>query len=221
MMDFTGVQAITIPEGAVAKIMRGSELLWEKPSSGGLPAGWTLANYVRFTGAQHIDTGIVPTQNTRIEVVFTKEGTAAMYLYGVRNSANTTSVTAYLNVRATNGAWRFGKTYRNFIMAVGTKYRAVVDKTAVVMNGTKYAYSDVGTFTANGTLTIGSSRSTAGALGSPQFVGTVEEFRMYSGSELLVELLPVYNATTGVYAFYDAVSGELKPSMTETPFEGG
>ena len=31
MMDFTGVVSITIPEGSVAKIMRGSEVLWEKP----------------------------------------------------------------------------------------------------------------------------------------------------------------------------------------------
>ena len=36
MMDFTGVQAITIPEGPVAKIMRGSEVLWEKPSAAGI-----------------------------------------------------------------------------------------------------------------------------------------------------------------------------------------
>ena len=35
-MDFTGVQAITIPEGPVAKIMRGSEVLWEKPSAAGI-----------------------------------------------------------------------------------------------------------------------------------------------------------------------------------------
>lgn len=36
MIDFTGVKAITIPEGVVKKITRGSEVLWELsvPSSG-------------------------------------------------------------------------------------------------------------------------------------------------------------------------------------------
>jgi hypothetical protein len=33
MIDFTGVTAITIPEGNVAKITRGMEPLWEKPTS--------------------------------------------------------------------------------------------------------------------------------------------------------------------------------------------
>lgn len=32
MIDFTGVTAITIPEGSVTKITRGTEVLWEKPS---------------------------------------------------------------------------------------------------------------------------------------------------------------------------------------------
>jgi hypothetical protein len=32
MIDFTGVKAITIPEGSVKKITRGATVLWEKPS---------------------------------------------------------------------------------------------------------------------------------------------------------------------------------------------
>jgi hypothetical protein len=219
MIDFTGVQAIAIPEGLVAKIMRGSELLWEKPSSGGLPAGWSLANYIRFTGAQHIDTGIVPTQDTRIEVTLTREASDARYLYGVRNSGNTASVTAYMS---NSGAWRFGNSYRNFTLALNNEYSMVVDSVGIDQNGNHYNYvATVKNFTANGTLTLGSTRSTSGGLGSPQFIGTVKEFRMYSDDELVLELLPVYNATTDVYAFYDTVSGELKPSMTATPFEGG
>lgn len=218
-MDFTSVQAITIPEGSVAKIMRGSELLWEKPSSGGLPIGWTLANYVRFTGAQHIDTGIVPTQDTRIEVTLTREASDARYLYGVRNSANTASVTAYMS---NSGAWRFGNTYRNFTLTVDKEYSMVVDSDGIDQNGNHYNYGGtVKNFTANGTLTLGSTRSTSGGLGSPQFIGTVKEFRMYSDNELVLELLPVYNAADGIYAFYDTVAGELKPSMTNTAFQGG
>lgn len=219
MIDFTGVQAITIPEGSVAKIMRGSEVLWEKPGSGGLPVGWTLANYIRFTGAQHIDTGIVPTRKTRIEVTLTRGDSDSRYLYGVRNSENTASVTAYM---ASSGAWRFGNTYRNLTLTVDKEYSVVVDSDGVDMNDSHYNYgASVKSFTANGTLTLGSTRSTSGGLGSPQFVGTVKEFRMYSDGELVLELLPVYNAATGAYAFYDTVAGALKPSMTTTAFQGG
>lgn len=41
MIDFTGVKAITIPEGVVTKIMRGAEVLWEGkiPEEPDVPSG--------------------------------------------------------------------------------------------------------------------------------------------------------------------------------------
>lgn len=218
MLDFTGVAAIAIPEGNVVKIENAAGILWEKPSSGGLPAGWSPAAYVQFTGKQQIDTGIVPTQNTKIEVTFTRESTSSLYMYGVRNSGNTASVTAYL---ASSGAWRFGNTYRNFTISQNEEHTAVVSSENILMDEGKYNYgASVKSFTGNATLTLGASRGTSGALGSPQFVGKIKAFKMYSGDDLVLDLQPVVNGQ-GVYALWDSVSGVVMESMTTTPLQGG
>lgn len=65
MIDFTGVQAITIPEGNVTKITNASgTVLWEKAVEDNV-------NYVNYleakgTGTTYIDTGFKPNQDTRI-----------------------------------------------------------------------------------------------------------------------------------------------------------
>ena len=46
MMDFTGVKAITIPEGVVKKIMRGTEVLWEAKAESGIVMGDAVYNLV-------------------------------------------------------------------------------------------------------------------------------------------------------------------------------
>lgn len=72
-IDFTGVTAVTIPEGNVVKITRKSDgnIIWEKPETGGLPDGYTQTAYIRATGTQYIDTGYIATsENYRIKCGF-------------------------------------------------------------------------------------------------------------------------------------------------------
>ena len=72
-IDFTGVTAVTIPEGNVVKIMRKSDgtIFWEKPETGGLPDGYTQAAYIKSNGTQYINTGyIAKSENYRIKCRF-------------------------------------------------------------------------------------------------------------------------------------------------------
>lgn len=199
MLDFSGVKALTIPEGSVKKITRGTTVLWEKPSEMNV----TLLEYIQFNKDMVFDTGIICTEATKIETKITREDSNAAYFYGARNSANTASVTAYMS---SSGAWRFGNTYKNFTLTTNKEYTVVVDKSGITMNGTKNSYvATVKAFTANASLIIGSSRSTAGALASAQFIGKVFYFRMYSGDTLLIDWVPAQRSD-GVYGFWDNVS---------------
>lgn len=219
-IDFTGVTAVQIPEGNVLKIARKSDgtVLWEKPASGDLPAGYTRLEYVLFTGKQTVDTGIMPDRNTKIEVVFEKTQSSTMYLYGVRTSNNTASVTAYLT---SSGAWRFGNQYRNLTLSANVKYTTIQNKSGINVNGTLTSYSTTpSSFTAPYALTIGSGRTTAGGYGDPTFVGKVYDFKMYSNNVLTAEYIPC-RTPGGVYGFWDKVSGSFKGSVTSTPLEGG
>lgn len=218
MIDFTGVQAITIPEGAVAKIMRGADVLWEKPVTGDLPAGYTRVDHIRFTGGQTVDTGIICDQNTEIEITFTREVSAAMYLYGVRTTNNTASVTAYLN---TNGAWRFGKTYKSLTPAVrAATHHAIQKSNGVTLNGTLNKYNaTVTAFTAPATLTIGSAGTADGAYGDPSYIGNISDVKIRKGDNLVLEYIPCMNAS-GVYGFWDKVAKVFKTSITEVALQG-
>lgn len=216
MIDFSTLKSLSIPEGSVRKITVNDEVKWTKPEE----VSYTPVNYIQFSGSQHLDTGIVCNQNTRIEVVFTRESSSAMYMYGVRNSSNTASVTAYLS---NSGAWRFGNVYRNFTLSVGENdiHSMRVDKNGYLYNGSEYNF--VGTlnaFTANVTLTLGSARGTSGGLGSPQFIGKIYSFKMYFGDEVILNYVPCINVE-GVYGFYDSVTKTFKPSMSTTAFTGG
>lgn len=198
-MNLAEIKAITIPEGEVRKISVGGVTIWEKPSE----ANVTLLEYIQFNEDMVFDTRIICTEATKIETKFTRENSSAAYFYGVRNSSNTASVTAYMS---NSGSWRFGNTYKNFTLTTGNEYTAVVDKTGVTMNGTKNSYvATVKAFTANASLIIGSSRSTAGALASAQFIGKVFYFRMYSGDTLLIDWVPAQRSD-GVYGFWDNVT---------------
>ena len=217
-MMFADVVQMQIQEGEVQSFAANGVTLWEMPSTGGLPAGYTACEYIQFSGAQQFDTGIVPTYNTTIEITFTRESSDAKYMYGVRNSDNSASVTAYLS---SSGSWRFGNTYRNLTVSQNAKHTAVVDSSGIVMDGKQNYYgATVKSFTANATLTVGASRGTSGALGSSQFVGKLYALKLWDGDELLREFMPCIN-TAGVYGMWENVQRVFVPSSTATGFTGG
>ena len=196
-MNFSNVKSLTIPEGEVKQISVNNTVLWQKST------GMVLVDYLQFNADMVFDTNVVCTQDTKIEIEFTRESSGGQYLYGVRNSANTASVTAYL---ATSGAWRFGNTYRNFTLATGSDeiHSMIVDENGYLLNGTKYSFSGtLKSFTANATLVVGSTRSTGGAYSSPQYVGKIYSFKMYDNGNLILDWQPCKLGDE--YGFYDNV----------------
>lgn len=181
-----------------------------------IPTGYTPLDYIEFNGTQYIDTGIYCTQDTTIEAEFVRTDSSAFYLYGAGSDDNTASVTAYLSSGA--GNWRFGDTYSSQTIKTGTQYSMVVDKTAVVRNGTSCKYNGiVGTFTTPVTLVLGCNHNQNGSFGSTRFVGKVYGFRMYSDETLVINFVPCLN-TTGVAGMYDTVSGNFYSSASDVPF---
>lgn len=184
---------------------------------GGLPDGYRRADYIRFTGKQVVDTGIICNQNTKIQTYFTREASTQEYLYGVASSGNTASVTAYLG-----GSWRFGnKTATKPCGTISAKvgYAGYVDASAISVTGSVSSISGVNDFETVGSLLIGSCRSASGDVGTAQFDGTMSFFAMWEGDEQVLKLVPVTDGT--VYRFYDEVSQTFFDSITDTPLDGG
>lgn len=192
-------------------------------SSGGgdpdLPAGYRRVGYIQFSKAQIVDTGIICTQNTKIKVHFTREGSTAMYLYGVVNNGNTASVTAYLSSTAN---WRFGDKTTSITITENKDLiqTSIQSKSGVDRITASNSYSGVSDFETPGALVIGSSRNSNGSIGVASYVGRIFLFEIYEGNEMVLKLIPVVSSE-GVYRFFDTVSQTFFDSVTATPLYGG
>lgn len=181
-----------------------------------LPAGYRRVDFIQFSGEQTIDTGILCNQNTKIQVVFTREKPAQHYLYGVASADNTASVTAYLG-----GSWRFGNKSSSKTQTTNANmiYSGLADKSTITITGSASAISGVNDFEAVGTLLLGSCRSSDGELGVPQFEGKILFFAMWEGDTQVRKLVPVTDGAA--FRFYDMVSKTFFDSITDTPLDGG
>ena len=183
----------------------------------GLPDGYVRCSYIRFEKAQYIDTGIVPTQDTKIKVLFTRELSTSHYMFGVASSDNTAAVTAYVG-----GSWRFGN--RSVTKTINTNpdlvQCAVVDAGGITMPNNTNTFTAPANFTAVGSLLLGVCRNASGTVPStPTYTGNISLFEMWSGNTLVRKLIPVVK--DGTYRFFDEVSGEFFDSKTTTPLSGG
>lgn len=191
----------------------------ESSDAGGdsdLPAGYRRADYIKFTGNQVVDTGIICNQNTKIQVAFTREKSTQHYLFGVASSGNTASVTAYMG-----GSFRFGNksASKNPNTNEDTIYSAIFSGSEITITGSKSAISGVNAFETVGTLLIGTCRAASGAVGEAQFVGKIPFFAMREGDEQVLKLVPVTDGTA--FRFFDLVSKKFFDSITDTPLDGG
>lgn len=222
LVDLTNdsVTPETLAEGVTAHDKSGAVITGTMSAGGGgsdLPAGYSRVDYIKFTGKQVVDTGIICNKNTKIQTYFTRASSSQEYLYGVASSGNTASVTAYLG-----GSWRFGK--KAATKTVGTVnakvgYAAYVDASTISVSNNVVAISGVDDFETVGSLLIGSCRSASGGVGNGQFDGTISFFAMWEGDELVLKLVPVTDGTA--FRFFDLVSKEFFDSITDTPLEGG
>lgn len=205
MIDFTGVTAITIPEGSVQKIVNAQgTVLWEKQKSDEVV---TVLSYLKFNADMVFDTGVVCNQDTKLEIKFTREASDSRYFFGAKSGDNKATVSAVLT---TNGEWRFGGAYRKLTMSNATTTRSVtMSKANVVYNNANYAYTGtVGTFTCPHTLTIGAAREADGSIAAPTYIGKIYSFKMYDGNVLIRDYVAAMNSA-GVSGLYDNVKGKF------------
>lgn len=182
-----------------------------------LPAGYVRAGHIQFNDAQIVDTGIICNQNTKIKFAFTREITAAHYMFGVASSDNTAAVTAYVG-----GNWRFGNKAQSKSPTADEDmiYSGVISKSEITITSSKTTISGVNDFEAIGTLLLGACRNSDGSIPSPTFAGKIFFFSIWQGDTEVLHLSPVVS-TDGVYRFYDEVSQSFFDSITDTPLEGG
>lgn len=183
---------------------------------GGLPSGYTLVDYIKFTGGQWVDTGIVPDLDTKIVTLFTRDISSSVYLYGVTGTSNAATVTAYLG---TSSNWRFSSAAIGVTVGYNSGvYLAVQSKAGVVLDDKTSSYSSPAAFTAHRSLILGGNVNQSSGTPYGSLNGKVLRFRMYDGDTLVLDYLPCRNADS-VYGFWDNVAAAFVTSTTA--LEGG
>lgn len=160
--------------------------------------------YIPFNADLCFDTGVICNQNTKLKIVFTRDSSNAMYMYGVTDSQNLQSVTAYLS---SGGSWRFGNksTSYNAVVDGDIVQTAIVSNTGIVRANTSSTFSDVNDFETIGSLILGACRLASGNIGAAQFIGKIYEFKMWNGDELILDFEPCVN-NENVYGFFDTIT---------------
>ena len=102
MIDFTNLKSLMIPEGPVARLLWGRNVVWQKQKK--LPAGYILLEYIETTDAQYIDTGFVPNNNSRVVADFVS--TTDTTYNDILGCRNTTSSRGFA-FSTTTTKWRF------------------------------------------------------------------------------------------------------------------
>lgn len=177
--------------------------------SGGIP-GYTRCEYIQSSGTQFIDTGIVPTANTSIEIDYaftTAESTVGIIgsrplnigsymFYGFYTGSN-----KVYQFRSSNSAYT--NTYKT---ASTTRCTAKLSGGKCSITGGA-AYS--GTVSRNGTTTRPIYIFALNTNGTANYHSKIKVYgcRIYNGDELVRNFVPVYNGSA--IGLYDLVNEEF------------
>ena len=166
----------------------------------GLPNGYTALEYVTFNATQSLDTGFTPNQNSEIRIKYSTN-TIDSWIYG------TGSTNPRITLYSSNaGNQRFGNVYVPSVDTYGSRgaiHTDIQNKSGLNHDGTLLNYNgSVGTFTAEGTLTMGVSH---GDTGVHKFDGNVYYLQIYDNNAMVRNYVPVKQGNQ--IGLYDTVYG--------------
>ena len=198
---------------------------WETSASGPLrplPDGMRLLEYVESTGAQYVDTGIVPVGSTfAFHGVFAVRDLSTTHgIFGCRNQdaqAGTHSYNAFIhngNLRADTigeATWRVS-------VAVDTPIDYVYTPTKTTINGT--SRNNKSKVNALYSFYLFNFHVSYGAYSGGGVAQRVYSWTINVGDTRVRDYLPVKDSS-GVAGLWDRVSGEIHYSATATPLVAG
>lgn len=202
-------------------------ILIKIPSS--LPSTYSPIKYLQFTGTQYIDTGAIVDSNTGFDITFEvlngQSGSPYYNLFGVRgnDSAGGTGETQNffcidtIAVDNSNGTeFKYGSTVYNS----GIKDTSKIN---IKLLNKVYTKPDGSTITVTGTITTGLSMyigciNKAGAAYGNLASMKVYRFKIYSGSTLTHDFIPVQRVSDKVLGLYDLKTSVFKTNLASGVF---
>lgn len=192
--------------------------MWQKmlqvgsgESGGGrtLPKEYQEVAYIESTGTQWIDTGIIPNENTAVEVEYSLTSNTAAYLIGVfspyGSAGNRGRYTIFYNNNTVmlrdkrDVDMNYAKTYDNFIHNIKVKPLKVYIDNAEQTSST-YAFTNPNT--------CDKSFGLFGFYNNGMVYGSNRLYfcKIYDGNNLLAHYIPCYRIADNVIGLFDIIN---------------
>lgn len=196
----------------------------------GVPNGYTKLEYLQFNGAQWIDTGIVPNQDSRVRVTAmpTNENNCSAFICGSYGGTGWADKTFGVYFTCTNARLYFNynsdtliqdSNGQDVIRKINTKYYFEINKNKFYVNENLVGSAPVATFTANETLLIG-RQNLDWQYGQRYLIGRIYDFAMWDNGRLVRSMIPAKNPSN-VLGMYDTVSGTFFTNAGSGSFTAG
>lgn len=190
----------------------------------GLPSGYAQLEYIQSSGTQYINTGFVPSPDTRvvIDAQITAQTTASVAYLGERSGSGSSDKTAFalwsMSTGANVSSDFFGNRVSKAMSTIGTRVLIDKNKASVTING-----STVTNSAAAGTATLPVfllAINEKGASAGYNISAKLYACQIYDNGTLVRDFIPCKNAS-GAVGLYDTVEGQFYANAGTGTFTAG
>ena len=221
---FDGDTQLDVPSNAQSCVYDGTLTVPPAPSARpgytfngwkvrGLPAGYTKLEYLQFNGAQWIDTGITPNQDSRVRITAmpTSDVECTGAIGGSYNGTGWTDKTFGIYFSCMSSAMFFNYNSDTAIMRNNAfvqiqkdnKYFFEINKNKFYVNENKVGSAPAATFTSYESFKIGFIHAPFNS--SRYLIGRIYDFAMWDNGHLVRSMIPAKNSSN-VLGMFDTVT---------------
>lgn len=201
-MIISNVREIQIPEGSVRRILRGSEILWDR-----LPGDYQEVEYIKSAGNEYIDLGIKGTENTKVDIEF--QVTGYYFLpFGARQNSTANAFAIWAMSGAVGSNLRIG--FDNTAGYTGPettsdKYHIIFGKEGAFVNDTKvWTPNNYRTFETPDTLLVFGYRGSSASISRCEM--KLFALKLWENNVLIRDFIPCYRKSDSEIGLYDIVT---------------
>lgn len=224
-LNFRGYKrtATGLPLNLIASMFLSKLTISGNTEQRNLPEGYTQVEYLESTGTQYIDTGIYPSNNTKVEVVFSTSSKPDQFLYGARTAITNPEEGHYTNVCLLENIiyCGFDTNNQSYDCTYNSDKNTVVNsQDGLYLNGTLITTYAEATFTSQRSMYLFGLHESSG-VELHKFNGKIYSFKTYESGTLTHNLIPCTRDTDSKPGMYDTMTDTFMTNAGTGEFMAG